>query len=286
MTELVLGTVQFGMNYGVTNTSGKVSSDRAQEILELAANKGVSILDTAQAYGDSEEMLADANDFEIVTKVTISALEAACLSKNALIETIAGSLKRLNRETLKGVMLHNADGLLGDQADAVYAALSELKEQGLAQKIGISVYDPQQLVHSLERFNIDIVQLPSNVFDQRFNIPVVSKAITKNATEVHARSLFLQGSLLTSGTPKKLMFADAHFRRFRQFCLTHELSPLEACIAYGKQNTLIDGLVVGVTTAQELQEISDAFEKPYRGLDFLGLRVDDEELVNPAKWPN
>ena len=166
--KLALGTVQFGLAYGVANQYGQVSSKEVNQILKLANEMGVDTLDTAIGYGESEKVLGElgVDDFKLVTKLPILPDEVSDV--DGWIESqMADSLARLGVQMVYGVLLHRSEDLLGDKGKHVIRSLERLKSNGIAKKIGISIYDPSELEHVLQAVNIDIVQAPLNLVDRR-----------------------------------------------------------------------------------------------------------------------
>ncbi len=277
-SRLALGTVQFGLDYGVTNTAGRVAEDAAEAILDRAAAAGIDLLDTASAYGDSEAVLGRiaSPTFRVVTKIGGPPARFADLAR--------ASAARLGR-TPDGILLHDARALMGREATAVTAALLALRERGLVKRIGVSVYTPEALEAACTLFRPDVVQLPFNVLDRRFERTGWLAQLQGTGVEVHARSLFLQGALLGAETPVRLAFAAPVFEAFREACAAAQITPLEACLSVGLAAPL-DRLVVGVTSVAELDAILAAAANP-RPLPttFDALATDDPALVDPSRWP-
>ena len=195
--KLGLGAVQFGCDYGISNKNGQVSLDEIIKILEYAKENGIDTIDTANLYGNSEEVLGQFNldDFKVVTKTVkvdknLNCHENIKYFKDAFFQ----SQKKLGNIRLHGLLFHESTDLLGDYSEHLWDLLSSFKNKEYVNKIGVSVYTPDILCKILEKFDIDIVQLPLNILDQRF-VPLLGKLKEKNI-EIHTRSTFLQGLLL------------------------------------------------------------------------------------------
>ena len=288
ISKLALGTVQFGMDYGVTNPEGKITFDEVCNILLYAKTQGINVLDTAQAYGDSETVIGKAlneidQSFEIISKViSLSELEGD-LSAN-----IRRSLDRLQCDTLDGLLLHRADDLLGELADDNFEQLLALKEVRLVNKIGVSVYTPEQAQLIAQRFPLDLIQLPLNLFDQRFILTGCLDFLAQRNIEIHARSLFLQGILLNSyhSLPSYFHAFKAEFDKYNNFQQIHQLSALQSCFALCQQSKTVDKFVIGCCSKSQLQELCATFFEPQDiGLESIQeLSVSDEELILPQNW--
>ncbi|MCU0983574.1 MAG: aldo/keto reductase [Acetobacteraceae bacterium] len=277
-SRLALGTVQFGLDYGVTNTAGRVAEDEVAAILALAEAGGIDTLDTATAYGDSEVVLGRLapRSFRIITKIGGP--------PNRFTDEVHASAARLGRVP-DAVLLHDARALAREGAGEVAAALDALRVRGLVAKVGLSVYTPEALAAAHALFRPDLVQLPFNLFDRRFVATGWLSRLRAEGAEVHARSLFLQGALLAPATPPRLAFADARFAAFRSACREAGITSLAACLAAGLAEGF-DRLVIGVTSAAELAAIlAAAADPPSLPPAFQAVATDDPAVVDPSRWP-
>jgi len=169
--ELGIGTAQFGLDYGVSNRHGKSAPETVDAVLAMAADAGVTLVDTAADYGQSEAVLgmrvSNLPGFRIVTKTpSFGGTVVGEIECGALRSTFKRSLKRLKVESIWGLLAHNCDDLLGPGGERLYETLAELKAGGLVAKIGVSVYDARQIERILEVFTVDLVQVPLNILDQ------------------------------------------------------------------------------------------------------------------------
>ena len=286
MGKLALGTVQFGIPYGIANNSGKVSSDEVSKILEIAKHHGVDTLDTAIAYGDSEKVLGaqDLSGFLVITK--LSELSEQCNDIGKWVRSeIAGSLERLNIDVLDGVLLHRPLQLLEPYGAELYRQLVELKKAGLVKRIGISVYGPDELTTLCETYHFDIVQAPFNVLDRRLMHSGWLQRLHSNGTAVHIRSVFMQGLLLMSADKRPNYFSqwDELWKAWGQWLLEHQLSPVEACLRYVMGIEEIEKVIVGIDSHAQLQQILKASEGecPELPEDFF---TESVQLLNPSNW--
>jgi aryl-alcohol dehydrogenase-like predicted oxidoreductase len=204
--KLALGTAQFGLKYGIANQQGQVSHDEAKVVLALARARGMDTLDTAIAYGDSEQRLGEIGiqDWRVVSK--LPAIPEGCGDiAQWVVAAVRDSLGRLKVGKLYGLLLHRPQQLLEKNGGQLYSALQQLKQDGLVQKIGISIYDPSELDNLCSSYQLDLVQAPFNIMDQRLIATGWLSRLAKQGTELHVRSVFLQGLLLMtpSDRPKK-----------------------------------------------------------------------------------
>ena len=195
--RLALGTVQFGLDYGIANAAGQVAPEEVARILTLAQQLGIDTLDTAINYGHSESVLGQCgiSPWQVVTKLPAlpdGALDVAEWAHSHMRQSLA----RLGVVKVHAVLLHKPQDLLGKNGDALLKALQDIKLQGHAAKTGISVYSPEELECFYALHHFDLVQAPFSILDQRL---LVSGWLTKlhdMGVEVHTRSAFLQGLLL------------------------------------------------------------------------------------------
>jgi len=287
--NLALGTVQFGLPYGISNARGQVARDTAAEILELARRSGVDILDTAIAYGNSEACLGEVgvDGFRIVTK--LPALPDKCDDVGAWVRgQVQASLKRLGQTSVHGLLLHRALELVGPSGRALSQVLQALKSDGLVRKIGVSVYAPAELDAVVPVCPPDLVQAPFNLVDRRMATSGWLDRLKSQGVEVHVRSAFLQGLLLMprAGIPPNLLRWSVLWDRWHAWLAEHDISAVQACLAYPLSFKQIDRVVVGVETAAQLEQLIKAEARasamPPAGLP--GLACDDERLINPSNW--
>jgi len=259
--KLCLGTVQFGLNYGISNETGKVTYKEVEDILTYCNNHKINTIDTAQAYGESEKILGNFNlsNFRVITKISN-------------IDRIENSLENLKLTSLYGVLLHNEN-----EIEDNWHKLVCYKSQRLVEKIGVSVYSPNKLSSIIENYAIDMVQLPLNILDQRFLS--LLKRLKEKKIEIFARSIFLQGLLLMDFN----QISD-YFNPIKSILCKLPHDKLGFVLNFVKNIDEIDGIVFGVTSKQELEEICTAYNK--KTFDYSEFSVDDENMINPALWKN
>ncbi|NTV02680.1 MAG: aldo/keto reductase [Chlorobiaceae bacterium] len=284
--RLALGTVQFGLSYGIANKTGQVTREEAGAMLDLAANSGIDTLDTAIAYGESEVCLGQAGveRFRIVTK--LPAVPKDCTDVCSWVSRqLNGSLMRLGVSEVYGLMLHRPEQLLSSYGKALYSGLTELKDRGLVQKIGISVYSPDELEHFVDGFAFDLVQAPFNLVDRRLFSSGWMRLLKDAGFEIHVRSAFLQGLLLMSRTDRPSKFApwSSLWDRWDEWIAGSAVTPLQACLAFVLGFEEVDRVVVGTDGFRQLLEIIDA-SRTGGLIDRPDIGCDDERLVNPSKW--
>jgi len=286
MIRLALGTVQFGLPYGIANQGWQVSRSVAKVMLQLATAKGIDTLDTAIAYGESETCLGEVGtkDFQLVTK--LPEVPDSCDDISGWInDQVSASLGRLGTSSVYGLLLHRSEQLLGLDAKVIFQALQHLKETGLVQKIGVSIYSPGELDALASRYRFDLVQAPFNLIDRRLFTSGWLQRLKQDGTEIHTRSAFLQGLLLMprSAIPSKFAPWTELWDKWHNWLACHSITAVQACLGYPLAFAEVDRVVVGAENKSQLEQLIGAALSI--APDALpDLCCDDENLINPARW--
>jgi aryl-alcohol dehydrogenase-like predicted oxidoreductase len=290
IARLGLGSVQFGQRYGATNRHPPPGRRELAAILERASAAGVGWIDTAPDYGEAERMLglalAATPGFRIVTKVPSLEAVPTGAAGASVRASVGRSLERLGAGAVDALLLHRARDLSRPDWPDVAAALRSLKGEGLVRRIGVSIYDPDELALAIERLSPDIVQLPLNPMDRRFSGVALRRRLGERGIAVHARSLFLQGLLVAE--PGRLPgFAGAHpaLQAWRRWLGGRGLSALAACLAFALSVPEVEVALVGIAAMDELEEILGALSTLPAALDFGDLPAGDRDLIDPRRWP-
>ena len=286
--KLALGTVQFGLNYGISNDNGLVNKNQAKLILSQAFKSNINTLDTAAVYGVSERILGEIgiNNFNVLTKLPPVPENQENIRKWA-IDSIYSSMKKLNVSSIYALLLHNSVDILGEKGKVLNEVLQEFKHKGSIEKIGASIYDTAEL-DDIENSDIhfDIIQAPFNVFDRRLELSGWLSRLENSDTEVHIRSVFLQGLLLLSSEARPKYFAkwEGHFKLWDDWLEDNDISSLEACLNFVKSYSNVDKIIVGVTNVKQLLEIISIFEDNDNKMTPESLISNDQLLINPTNW--
>jgi aryl-alcohol dehydrogenase-like predicted oxidoreductase len=289
MNKVALGTVQFGLEYGIANEAGQVSLYEAQRVLSLAKGNGIDVLDTAVAYGTSEEVLGKVgvDGFRVVTKLSPLPEDPKNVT-HWVTERVRESLARLGQEKLYGLLLHRTQDLLGLNGAHLIKALVDLKNDGVVEKIGVSIYSPDELEVVLNKIKIDLVQAPLSVIDRRLQSSGWLDRLKDNGVEVHTRSAFLQGLLLMerSKIPQKFWRWSSLWGLWHERLKVLGASPLVASLAYPLSLKQVDQVIVGVDSAAQLSEILQAASNTIESPDTSFMNSADLDLINPSNWNN
>lgn len=290
--KLGLGTVQFGLRYGLSKPH-HVPEPEVRAILASAWSNQIDLLDTAPAYGSSEEVISAqwpaGAGFAIVTKALRIGEDRVTRSDvDRVIARARLSVERFGPGPLYGLLIHESNDLLVDGGEKLFAALRCLREEGGFGRLGVSVYHPDVLLRILERFPIDMVQVPLNAIDQRFARSGLIADLASRGIEVHVRSVFLQGFLISeeSAFPRQLQRAVPLADRFRRNARMHGLDPAAAALLCAVQPG-VSRIIIGVDSMATLQANLQAFAdaRAWRGdFDFSPYALDDANALDPRRW--
>jgi len=284
--KLALGTVQFGLSYGIANQSGQVSRTEAKKILEFAVSQGIDTIDTAIAYGDSEACLGEigVKNLRVITK--LPPIPDVCDDISRWVgQHISESIRRLGCKELYGLMLHRSSDLLGEYGQQLYNAMQKLKKDRLVRQIGVSIYSPAELDAISSQFSVDIVQAPFNVVDQRLLTSGWLERLKNEGIELHTRSAFLQGLLLMprEAIPEKFSRWNPLWDRWDGWLREFDLSAAKVCLDFVRSFEQIDRVVVGADNLSQLEQlVTFSTEVPCQ--TFPSISSNDEYLINPYNW--
>ena len=284
--NLALGTIQFGLDYGISNSTGRTPLEEVEHILISARGQGIDTLDTAVAYGDSETVLGyiGVSDWRVVSKVP--AFQKSGMSgKEWVRHHLSESLERLRVRQLDGLLLHSAADLLGEEGQQIAAGLREAKAEGLVGKVGYSIYSPQPLKELVQIMPPDLIQAPFNVFDQRLVRSGWLNKLLGMGVEVHTRSVFMQGLLLMTPETRPQAFNKWNDLLGRWDTTVGEQSEqaLALCLGFVKRHLGISRVVLGVESLKQLDQLMKMWDQAVL-FDADGFACDDPQLVEPSNW--
>ena len=283
--RLVLGTVQFGLAYGVSHKDGAVPPAEVGRILDLAWQSGARTLDTAAAYGESEQVIGSLDisaGFGVITKTvpTSRPFRAADIARSSR----ARAPRKLRRRTSTPLVpMSQPAGRAGAE---LWSRLERLRAEGATARIGISVYDVSEAEEAIRRFPVEVVQLPLNVFDQKAVRGGGLERLAARGVIIHARSVFLQGLLLMkpSDLPVHLRQAAPVIERWRANCAREGVSPLAAALGFVMAQPTVAKLVVGVHSCEQLSAYLGALGQP-AALPWASFACEDPAVIDPRSCP-
>lgn len=284
MTKLVLGTVQFGLDYGVNNSSGKYSFEKVKSVLDFAFLNNITEIDTADLYGDSQELIKSYEDqspfkFKIMSKFVLE-------KDKSFEDLLFNTRKRLNREKIEGYYFHRFEDF--SKFDEVESVL-EMKRANQLDMLGLSLYSLNELERAINTDWIDIIQLPLNLLDCAKEKQVLLKKAKEKGKKIYIRSAFLQGLFFkdVNALPSILIPLKDNLIYLNKLAKNHSLTMEELCLGYIKSKNFIDGVLIGVDNLEQLQSNIKSFE-----VNLDSKLVDEIErnevlcthLLNPSNW--
>ena len=286
MQKIALGTANFGSNYGISNHDGKLNYEVVAEIMKFAFKSGIRTLDTASAYGDCHEVLGriGTSGWEIVSKIPAIPLDCKDVTR-FLTEKFEKTLENLRVERIQGLLLHNSGDLLARYSDEVFSCLKGFRSQQLVSKVGVSIYDPTCLKDITERYEVDLIQGPINIFDNQIDESGWLDRLANLGIEFHARSIFLQGLLLSPEIQANKFFSQwgSLFLDFNNWVRHSKSSALEKCLSHVRSFQKASGVLIGVDSVEQVYDVVAAMShKPERAPSFTSPNL--ETLMNPSRW--
>ena len=288
LDKIVLGTAQFGLDYGINNKTGKIPKAEVYKILDSLKEYTINYIDTAQVYGESENVLGayiknNSSSFKIISKIhNCSPGEIEKLTKE--------SIQRLGVNNLYGMLLHNYDNY--EKNPSIYKSIVSTKSEGLIEKAGFSLYYPNQLIKILDdNLEFDIIQIPYNLFDRRFE--KYFQILKEKNVEIHVRSVFLQGLFFKQpgDLPPNLKEFSDHLLLLNDFSAKLGITIYELALLFVISNQLIDKAVIGIDNVDHLKAIIDVLNDNKK-LEFVNshksilikLEIENETLLIPSNW--
>lgn len=285
MSRLALGTAQFGLDYGISNDRGRIPEEEVSSILDLAANNGIDTLDTAPAYGTSEEIIGEylkkhASKFNIVSKLSKESFP----NVKGSVENI---LRKLGVSDIYGMLFHHFDDFKNDPGH--FRSLQEMKAAGKVKKIGFSLYSTADLDHLFDsNIDFDLIQVPYNVFDRRFE--KYFDRLVERKVEIHTRSVFLQGLFFVDPEVLDPFFSGIreNLEAVKAVSDKNNIPMVDLALGFALSNSHIDKVVVGVESLQNLREIISSSA----GSGIIGevkdvllkMSMEDEKYLLPFNW--
>jgi len=288
-SKLALGTVQFGLDYGVSNPLGKTPQAEVSQILTYAFERGIQVLDSSCNYGDAEQAIGNYQQypFNIITKTPVFGHTAITSADQAkIVAQFQQSQALMPSHQVQSLLLHHGENLLNKNGEWLYQTLLELKQQGLVKHIGVSIYNAQQLRQIIEHFDIDIVQLPFNVLDQQLLHNGVFQQLHKQDIQIHVRSVFLQGLLLMPLAQLPSYFSPIKplLMRLANYLEQHNTSALTLAYRFVEQIPEITNIICGVNSLAQLKQLTELPQLAIKYNELEQFSIDDPAFTCPVNW--
>jgi aryl-alcohol dehydrogenase-like predicted oxidoreductase len=280
--KIILGTVQLGLPYGINNKEGKPTEEEAFKILDFAFDNGITSLDTADGYGEALEVIGR---YKAYSKRSFRIINKFKIDETPLFDKLNKSLDLLQVPSLFCYMYHHFPDY--DSGRAIQD-LRELKRNGRIKKIGISLYNVDQLSKVVDDGDIDIIQIPVNILDLSKEKEELLMKAKENGREIHARSVYLQGLFLKSiaSLIGNLTGMKPYLEKINLTSLNHNIDLKKAALNFVLQKKCVDHVVLGIDHVSQLKENLALIDPSFNEHIFDGIEVDsgDAYLLNPANW--
>ena len=281
--KIIIGAANFGSDYGFVKDPINIDLKKARKIIKICNSYGISKIDTAMAYHNSEKIIGNLNeDLKVTTKLSYIPGN----KKNIVSEInlrLKNSLKNLKSKNIHSLLMHDSEQLISKNGKIIYETLLNLKSKGLIDKIGVSVYDEDLLQKILSLYNIDVVQFPCNYLNRTFlNKALISKL--KKNIEIQARSIFLMGSLLNNNIKENQYLKKWHkiFEDINKWHRNNKISKIESCLSFVASKEYIDGSVIGIDNVTQIKEIVQINKLKIPKFFFPAIK--DKNLIDPRFW--
>lgn len=287
MQKIILGTVQFGLNYGINNSKGKPSFDECCEMFDKSFDIGITTLDTAEAYGVAHKIIGDFHKlnpfkkFKIITKIPHGLILDDLQSK------VEQYLKDLEIESIEVLMFHSYDTYIENYNKI--DKFESLINKGFIKSIGVSVYTNEQIESLFADKRITVVQLPFNLFDNVNKRGEVIEKLKLSGKVVHTRSAFLQGLFFKETNNLSSFFCPLkeELKKLNELSEKYNVSISKMALAYSLKQNNIDQVLIGIDSIKQLEDNFSAFQYQLDEkliLEINAINIENDELLNPALW--
>jgi aryl-alcohol dehydrogenase-like predicted oxidoreductase len=287
MTDLVLGTAQFGAAYGITNAAGRIGDDAVTDILRVADRHAIGIFDTSPGYGDAQTRLGALAVAPAPRYVSKFALPDDARSAPSAEQLYGESRRTLGVDVLHGMLFHRVGDLRDPRADEGWRILRAARDAGEITRIGASVYDADDLAVAVERFpDLDLLQIPGSIVDRRLlDAPLVAE-LHARGVEIHVRSAYLQGLLLADpgALPAHAAPLVPVIEGLRAEADRRGTDLIALALGYLREHPLADGVLVGATTPDELEAAARAWAMSVDGVADIPDPGLDDAVLDPRRW--
>lgn len=278
--KIIIGVTQFGLPYGIMNTLKIDKKKELKKIIAYSKKKKINCLYTSKYYGSANKFLASEKIkfFDIIAKYKKNDL----LKKN--FDSDLNKFKKILQVDKISIMIDSFEKFNKDVSLKVYKKLINLKNKKIISKFGFSIYSFKNIDKICKAHKPDIIQCPYSIIDRRLEKKGLIEFFTKNKIEIHVRSIFLQGLLLSkpSELPKKFLRWKKIFKNYYELMKTQKYTNLEGCLNFVTKNKKINKVLVGIDNLNQLKEIISV--KSHKKIKFPSIVVKNEQLINPSKW--
>jgi aryl-alcohol dehydrogenase-like predicted oxidoreductase len=286
MPKIILGTANFGNDYGISNQGNVLSAEESGSLIKWAQNNGLNHFDTALSYGDSTDILRTYLDYSLEPILDSKLDNKSCQTRGSIVKAAEENRDRLGVSQLSVLYLHNEDLLQTSLASEITIGLREVLTRGIATKIGVSVYSQNAIISCKKVLpELSVFQVPENICDRRLINSSKMQELADIGTIFNVRSIFLQGLLLMdpNSIPQKLYSAKAKVQELTTFSRKNSVTVLDLCLAYANSISWASSIVVGAISIKQLEEISrHSFVLPQGWSNSISTLP--SEILDPREW--
>jgi uncharacterized protein len=288
MEKLILGTVQFGLKYGINNKLGKPSREEVFKILDFAFRSGIKILDTAESYGNSHQIIGDYHKERRRNKFKINTKLPEKLNQKNIEFIVIKFLRDLNVKNIETLMFHSFQSYY-DFRDKM-RSFNAIKNNQLVKNIGVSVYTNEQVEFLIKEDRVNLVQLPFNLFDNKLHRGEVIKKLKNSGKIIHIRSAFLQGLFFKSGLENvyPINKLKNELRELKKLSKKYNVNISSMALSYCLAQQNVEKVLMGVDSKLQLSEnIKSVQLQIDKELveEIDSINIVNKNLLNPSKWP-
>ena len=302
LSKYTLGTVQLGLNYGIANFNGKPDYNSSINILEYAWNKGINVFDTAPVYGNCEEIIGSFIESrtknELKKIVIISKLPQVSINGNYSFKEIYNYIKQKLSESLNALNINKMPIYLLHHPSDIYLkeglvidCLSQIKKEGLIERIGISCYNPKEIEAALKFKEINVIQVPVNIFDHRLLKSGFLKKLKSRGYLIFGRSIYLQGLFFISPNdlPKNLKSAKEPLIKLRAIAKEFDIEIDKLALLFVRDQPEITNLIIGAEKLEQLKRNLELFKELALSKEIYTRIINEfsnlsEKIINPQLW--
>lgn len=291
--EIILGTAQFGLDYGISNKKGKIVKQETIDILESASLLGIKTLDTSQLYGDAEKLIGEINPisskFKVNTKIQFDIKEFNSeYPLQSMDIKLNKSLNNIRNSNLNALMVHNGENFVGESKGLIEWAKNN-KKKGRFKYFGISIYHDKLLTENIIK-HLDFIQIPFSIINQEAEKNGIVKICKKYNVDIHVRSIFSQGLIFIDNSflPKWIDNNDKKiFQHVQRLLRLESYSIIQFCCSFIRRKEWIKSVTIGVTSVSELQSLlgflNEKIEYKNERIEKLCLGFSDK-IKDPRRW--
>lgn len=285
-SKLILGTAQFGMNYGINNSTGKINKSEVFELLKYAFINGIQILDTAPVYGDAQSIIGEFHEghpqikFNVITKIP------ANYPLENLEELVKGFLLEMNIDCIEVLHFHSIKDFIACERKIVAQIFNSLKHSNRVKSFGVSIYENSE-AQLLDRTLIDVVQLPFNLLDNINQRGELINQLKQKKFEIHTRSVFLQGLFFTDPFKIESLEVKNALLKLKEICKWYNCELAHLAINYCLNQENIDRVLIGVDGISQFKNNicleSETLDNSVIA-QINDIFISDNSQINPSKW--